>query len=593
MNSGADNSAKLIRVNPYRSWVIEDSDAIRHMTGEILRQRGHQVREFSDAEAAGREWAEDAVDIVVLDWMLPLLSGIEFCRQLRTRAGGKFPVVVMLTARTDPQDIQECLHAGADDYIAKPFRSEFLGVRLGVAEARVRDRLAQRTAESQLAEAGVYLESIFDSVAAGILVVEAESHKILECNQAAAQMVGAPCARIVGNECHNFVCPSDRDQCPMNDPGASLDQREARLLCRGNKERQILKNAKRARYRGCEVIIESFVDITEIKSAQMKLEKYASAMERLAETRAQQLLHAERLVTLGTLSAGIAHELNNPLASVAANAQLADRYWQALSPELAAEMKGDARRAMVIEEMPQTLSALSESAQAAIAIVRNVREFSRRSGRCANEVSLRELLDRALRILQHEMKYGVQVYIHIPDDLPPLTAEGQKLEQVFLNLFANAAQAMNGKGELRVTVTREKAQLRIVVDDTGPGFTPEALKHLFEPFFTTKPPSIGTGLGLPIVSQIVKEHGGRITACNRAEGGARFVIELPPVSLAAQPAPDETKSADCAQGAAGSGFAQIIDHLVGDDDAVVGRAQPAAHYDRRRAGVIDARHGQR
>lgn len=514
-------------VAPFRVFVVDDQVASRLLFENLLRKRGYEVSVFADAENAWTALGDALPDLILLDWMLPGMSGLEFCRKLRAVPGGREPLVMLATARVERDDLRQCLEAGADDYLAKPFRVDSLETRLAVSEIRMRDRRARRETEVRLIEAGRALDSVFTHVAAGVMIVDAQTHAIYEVNPAAAAMIGLPRTEIVGRECHQFVCPRERGACPLDDPQRILDGRETELLCPGRPPKTVLKNARHVRHHGRDYILESFVDITEINAAREKLREYAGEMERLAEQRAQQLLHADRLVSLGVLSAGIAHELNNPLSSIAANAQLADMYWETLRPALPPSVDDNPRLGAARDEMAGALESIVSGAKTAAAIVRNVREFSRKTAAPVWSVDLGSVVERALGLLRHELKYGVTVNRRFGEMPAQVRGDGQKLGQLFLNLFANAAQAMEGKGELTIAFAMEGSVCRVTIDDTGPGFSPETLVHLWEPFFTTKPEGIGTGLGLSITRQIVREHGGTIRAENRDEGGARFVLELP------------------------------------------------------------------
>ncbi len=247
--------------------------------------------------------------------------------------------------------------------------------------------------------------------------------------------------------------------------------------------------------------------------------------ERLEETvreRTQQLLQAEKLATLGELIAGIAHELNNPLSAMIGHAQL-----------LRMRQQDPAALARVDKVM--------EAAQRATRVVRNFLTFARRHRPEKAMVSVSEIVTRTLEFLAYQLRVAnVEVQLALPADLPTIAADPHQLQQAFLNLFNNAAQAMakaDGRGTLRVTGSTAPARtwITIAVADDGPGIPPENLPRLFEPFFTTKPPGEGTGLGLAIARGIVTEHGGTVTVESEPGKGATFLVTLPVTETAPTP----------------------------------------------------------
>ncbi|HXF06440.1 MAG TPA: ATP-binding protein [Blastocatellia bacterium] len=281
----------------------------------------------------------------------------------------------------------------------------------------------------------------------------------------------------------------------------------------------------------------------------------------------QQILHTEKMAALGQLISGIAHELNNPLTTVIGYSELLCQ--QSHPPE---------------ELLEEGLTAIHEAARRASQIVRNLLAFARQHPVERSPVNINELMERTLALRSYELKVNnIEIVTDFDPQLPLIVADGAQLQQVFLNLIINAEQAMqaHGGGHLFVR-TRVKALrpehdcksltgevspasqpsngqrpasadlpshtntlVEIIVADDGPGIPPDLLHRIFEPFFTTKPVGQGTGLGLSISHSIIEQHGGRISAGNRSEGGAEFVIELPLVTeLNEHPSsePDEVQS---------------------------------------------------
>jgi two-component system NtrC family sensor kinase len=234
----------------------------------------------------------------------------------------------------------------------------------------------------------------------------------------------------------------------------------------------------------------------------------------------EQLIQSEKMSAIGQLVSGVAHELNNPLAGIAAFAQL-----------LLAEKRLPAEQRSAAE----TIYAESRRASR---IVQNLLTFARQHKAEKGPTSINQVLDDTLELRSYELRVrGIDLTREYDETLPDTMADAHQFQQVFLNLLTNAEQAMErlARQTHRLTVRTKRAgeDLRIEVEDTGPGIPAKLLERIFNPFFTTKPPGAGTGLGLSISLGIVREHEGRIWAENVAGGGARFVIELPIVAVRA------------------------------------------------------------
>ena len=255
-----------------------------------------------------------------------------------------------------------------------------------------------------------------------------------------------------------------------------------------------------------------------------------------------QLIQSEKMSAVGQLIAGIAHDLNNPLASVVGFADfLAER------PDVPVGLR-------------EPLSVIREEAERASNIVKSLLGFARKQDRRRQPTPLRPLLEATLLLLRNElMARGVESRLEVEPDLPAPAADASQLQQVLVNLINNAAQAIASTGRPGTIVVRARPWLdgvAIDVSDDGPGMSEELAARVFDPFFTTKPEGHGTGLGLSISHGIVKEHGGRITLFTEKGRGATFTVQLPAAPAGAAAAP----------GAAPRGPAQRLRVLVVDDE---------------------------
>lgn len=264
-----------------------------------------------------------------------------------------------------------------------------------------------------------------------------------------------------------------------------------------------------------------------------ELATYAMEMESLAEERARALVHAERLAMLGTLSAGVAHEVATPMTFISGNLSLLNEYWSLLEGWLADAARLDdtapPQLGLIVEDMPTLLRDMATGVQRTVRLTNSLKRFSRKGGEAFQDCDVNTCVENALELCRNRLKYHFRPQAKLAGDLPVLQGDPQQLEQVIMNLLVNAADAMEaqGQGSIVVGTACENGFVTVTVEDTGPGIPPEKLESIWEAFYTTKDPGKGTGLGLSISKGIVHDHGGRIAAENRPEGGARFTVTLP------------------------------------------------------------------
>ena len=234
------------------------------------------------------------------------------------------------------------------------------------------------------------------------------------------------------------------------------------------------------------------------------------------ELRQEQLLQERKLAAVGTLTSGIAHELNNPLNNIS------------LTVESLIEELDELNKEESIEMLHEVLGEVERASS----LVKNLLEFSRRKKSQAFElIDLADIIDATIRLVQNQLTLSnIRLKKHIPENIPKINGNSDSLKQVFVNLFFNAIQAMPEGGSLTVVVSQgARGFVSVQVADTGVGIPRDVMDRIFDPFYTTKPVGIGTGLGLSIVYGIVKKHGGHIEVQSEQGKGTTFTVFLPAV----------------------------------------------------------------
>jgi two-component system sensor histidine kinase/response regulator len=265
------------------------------------------------------------------------------------------------------------------------------------------------------------------------------------------------------------------------------------------------------------LLLENGALYARLAAVHEELEAQNRSLEEIVRQRTERLLQSEKVATMGSLLAGVAHELNNPLAALTGHAQL---------------LRQTAQDPALITRAEK----INQAAHRCVRIVRNFLSLARQRPPERSEVRLNKVVEEAVELLAYELKTGgVEIVVDLEEGLPQLWADGHQLHQVLVNLVGNAHHAMRrNPPPRRITIAARhdapRGRVRLTVTDTGPGIPPEIRAKIFEPFFTTKPAGEGTGLGLSLCRGIIEEHGGTIDVESAPGEGTRFTIQLPVVA---------------------------------------------------------------
>ncbi len=277
---------------------------------------------------------------------------------------------------------------------------------------------------------------------------------------------------------------------------------------------------------------------TEKKNTQLEV-----ALNKLKETQ-NQLVQSEKMASVGQLTAGIAHEINNPINFVSSNIkplqrdlndllELLSLYNDSIEKmnlkeefEMVEKFKNEIDYSFLLDEIQSLLNGIDEGAKRTTEIVRGLRNFSRLDEGDRKLADINQGIDSTLLMLRNQLKNRIEVKKNL-GSLPLLSCYPGKLNQVFMNLINNASQAIEGAGTIFIETKAGVNIIIVSIKDTGSGMSDDVIRHIFEPFYTTKDVGKGTGLGLSITFGIVQEHNGTIEVISNPGQGTEFIIKLP------------------------------------------------------------------
>ena len=377
--------------------------------------------------------------------------------------------------------------------------------------AAIRDIHARVEIEDALRESEARLASTLNSIGEGVLATDLHGI-VTRINPVAEQLTGFTREEAIGRHIDEiYHVLSEKTRKPIWTPirslasGGTTVAPNARLVTRDRRERAISQSAAPIRKPSGEVVgvVLAFRDVT-------------------AQREMQEQLHiSERMVSLGTLAAGIAHEINNPLAALIGNLDV-------LMEDLKRPPGEQFPLPGVVDEV---LRDVREAAEQVRMIVKDLKVFSRSDEDGRGPVDVQRLLESSLRLAWNEVRHRARL-VKEWQVVPPVIANQARLGEVFVNLIVNAAQAIPeghaDRNEIRLCTTLDdRGRVAIEVRDTGVGIPAEIRARIFDPFFTTKPADVGTGLGLAICHRIVTELGGDITVASVPGEGTTFRVTLP------------------------------------------------------------------
>jgi PAS domain S-box-containing protein len=257
--------------------------------------------------------------------------------------------------------------------------------------------------------------------------------------------------------------------------------------------------------------------VNELKKTNLELDNQRKTLEQtlntLEETQSH-LIETEKMASLGILTAGVAHEINNPLNYIFNGAIAIEKHLEEKCPDQ-------------VEELKPLFEAINSGIDRTAEIVKSLNKYSTKEQKTFKKCNVHEILDSCLVMLHNQYKNNIEIVKDYQEGLPFVMGREGKLHQVFLNILINAIHAIEGKGIIRIKTSVDTSSICVSISDTGKGISTDNLKYIFDPFFTTKDPGKGTGLGLSITQKVVQEHNGTIICKSKVDEGSEFIINLP------------------------------------------------------------------
>jgi len=497
--------------------VVEDERIVARNIEESLRLMGYDVLgNYATSADCLRQASQRRPDLVLMDVQLEGdVDGIQTAKLLRKRYDVP---VVFLTAYGDDDTLSRAREAEAYGYILKPFRASDL--RAGVEIAVSKHRL-----EAEIRGRERWFSTTLTAIGDAVITVDSEQ-RVTFVNRVGEKLIGRCQQQLVGCRLDEAL----RLQDERTGQRVNVPIREALELEGPAPTPSGLVLSTPA---GNVPVEESVAPIVDEWG---KLWGAVIVLHDMSERRRleQQVAHADRLASLGTLAAGVAHEINNPLTFVLGNVSVVLEELQSLSDALSPlfALPDGAARTLVarVEDMQLSLREASEGADRIRQIVKDLRVFAH-SEPVRGSGDVTASINWAVRVAGALVRQRAQLSLDL-SPLPPARGDTARLGQVFLNLLINAAQAIpeatSSEHTIRVSAEVD-GERRIVVSiaDSGVGMPPEVVKRIFDPFFTTKPVGSGTGLGLSICHGIVHSLGGELTVESSVGRGTVFRVLLP------------------------------------------------------------------
>lgn len=561
--------------------VVDDDLVTLSLLEKYMMKLGHEPLFANDGIMAWDLFINSQVGMVITDWMMPNMNGLDLCTKIRSSGKRGYTYIIVLTANDQKNDLIKMFEAGADDYIIKPLDLEELRVRIKTGERILRLENEHKELESILIESRNKLRIVLDSLQEEIVAVDS-GFRIVSINNAFIQHVGISFADLHNRPCFKeddgTLFPFNKDKIEkivstvfetgkseffldtLNNVYGDMTYREISCLPVKDEDGKVFqavivsKDVTDERKKSEEITSLNQRLQDAVHQVKAKNQKLQQTLQRLKETQVQ-MLHSEKMSSIGQLAAGVAHEINNPTGFVSSNLETLSDYQEDMrdlilkyrslvtcvadkwnnegtcvdffkQASAIREKESQIDIDFILQDATDLIKESREGVERIKKIVLNLKDFAHPGVNEAQLADINRSIESTLNIVWNELKYKATVKKNF-SDLPQVNCYPQQLNQVFMNLLVNAAQAIDKEGEINITTRNMDGKVEITISDTGCGIPRENLSKIFDPFFTTKEVGKGTGLGLNVAYNIIKKHKGTINVESEVGKGTRFIIQLP------------------------------------------------------------------
>lgn len=521
--------------------IVDDTPGNIKLIAAMLKDAGYGISFANSGRQALDILKRSLPDLVLLDIVMPDMDGFETCRRIKSDPDIAAVPVIFLSTLTDTAQVVKGLDAGAVDYLGKPVQKALLLARVRThltiqsfqrgLEARVRRRTrALRRALQQIDDILVSMPSVVISLDGNGRVSHWNPRAEARTGISRDLAAGRPLEELF----HHPVVSADRIRTVL-DTGTTYRESRVHDRSSGSGPDSRYEDITIYALSGGSGVVIYMEDVTD----QVRLE--------------EMMIQSEKMMSLGGMAAGIAHEINNPLAGMMQTAELLNRILvddlepdNRLSGESGIWDTDEISAFMASKEIPRLLSNIRDSGHKASRIVSNMLSFARRSDTAMDVCRIPGLLDETLELVRSthhtEGMYhsgNICFVKDYADELPEINCDPAKIQQVFLNILQNGIYALNRFREdvdpsfepvlhISAAMAGPGREIEIIFRDNGPGVDKALQKKIFDPFFTTKPPGVGTGLGLSISYFIITQaHNGTLRVESSPGRGTAFIIGLP------------------------------------------------------------------
>ncbi len=511
--------------------IAEDEPAHVAFIRRSLRtdSQDFSFRVAADLRSCRHELRQCPPAILLLDLNLPDGNALELLKELGAET--PYPILVMTAGGSEILAV-EALKSGALDYIVKsPEIYDDLGriIKRALRERRTREEYreavrALRASEEKYRLLFQEFNGLLNAVSDSLMLIDPDM-KVLWSNRAAAASLDIEPEQMVGHTCYSLIRKRDA-QCDACVVTKTIATRQNQHIVDSRDNGQIWDNRTFP-------LLDDKGNVIKIIS----MKRDITEQKRLQDEAAR----SSRLAVLGELSAGVAHEINNPNALILYNSEMLQDFLQVLLPHLQEsaeqvtdELIGGLDVAELLEEIPRMAGSIHDSARRIKQIVDDLRDFTRQDLLHQEAfVDLNQIATTCVRLVNNVAVRATDHFnVNLGKDLPPLSGVQGRLEQVVINLLINACQALTNRSQKITLATHcceRRKQLFLTVSDEGKGIPADILEHIVEPFVTTRRQEGGTGLGLSVSSRIVKEHHGTLTFSSTPGQGTIATLTLPAV----------------------------------------------------------------